>query len=180
MTVSPTVAVVRPGINRKGHATERVTRMIIRPAAEADSPDIAAMVGELLTEIMSAVQEQAFHFDLSATIDRLMEFIRQERYFVFVACDGASLIGFITLCESHSLYAEGTFGTIPELYVRPRYRSRGVGFDLLERAKAFGRSRRWTRLEATTPPLPQFDKTLSFYQREGFEISGGRKLKALI
>lgn len=153
--------------------------MIIRPAAEADSPDIAAMVGELLTEIMNAIQEQAFHFDLSATIDRLMEFIRQERYFVFVACDGAVLVGFVALYETHSLYAEGAFGTIPEFYVRPRYRSRGIGLDLLERAKAFGRSRRWTRLEVTTPPLPQFDQTLSFYRREGFEVTGGRKLALL-
>lgn len=154
--------------------------MIIRPAAEADSPDIAAMVGELLTEIVNAAQDQAFHFDLSATVDRLMDFIRQERYFVFVACDGAALIGFVTLCESHALYAEGAFGTIPELYVRPGFRSRGVGLDLVERAKAFGRSRKWTRLEVTTPPLPQFDQTLSFYQREGFAISGGRKLAVLL
>lgn len=154
--------------------------MIIRPAAEADSPDIAAMVGELLTEIMNAVQDQAFHFDLSATVDRLMEFIRQERYVVFVACDGATLVGFIALCESYALYADGAFGTIPEFYVRPDYRSRGVGADLVERAKAFGRSRHWTRLEVTTPPLPQFDQALSFYQREGFEISGGRKLGVLL
>jgi hypothetical protein len=25
--------------------------------------------------------------------------------------------------------------------------------------------------------LPQFDRTLAFYEREGFAISGGRKLK---
>ncbi len=35
------------------------------------------------------------------------------------------------------------------------------------------------RLEATTPPLPQFDKTLAFYVREGFFVTGGRKLKTL-
>lgn len=46
-----------------------------------------------------------------------------------------------------------------------------------EQAKYFGISRGWTRLEVTTPPLPQFDKTLAFYERQGFAISGGRKLK---
>ena len=33
------------------------------------------------------------------------------------------------------------------------------------------------RLEVTTPPLPEFERTLSFYETNNFEISGGRKLK---
>jgi len=135
------------------------------------------MVGELLAEIMNAIGVQAFNFDLSKTVNRLIDFINQEKYFVFVACDGASPVGFIALYESYALYAEGSFGTIPELYVRPMYRSKQVGFQLLSQAKSFGQSRNWTRLEVTTPPLPQFDKTLAFYEREDFSISGGRKLK---
>jgi hypothetical protein len=35
-------------------------------------------------------------------------------------------------------------------------------------------------LEVTTPPLPQFDIALAFYERESFEITGGRKLKVLL
>jgi hypothetical protein len=50
----------------------------------------------------------------------------------------------------------------------------------VEQAKRFGSSRGWKRLEVTTPPLPQFDKTLSFYEREEFAITGGRKLKVLL
>jgi GNAT superfamily N-acetyltransferase len=64
--------------------------------------------------------------------------------------------------------------------VRPQYRSCRVGFSLIEQAKAFGRKRSWKRLEVTTPPLPWFDKTLAFYQGEGFAIAGGRKLKVLL
>ena len=44
-------------------------------------------------------------------------------------------------------------------------------------AKGIGRLKGWTRLEVTTPPLPEFDRTLAFYQQQGFSISGGRKLK---
>jgi hypothetical protein len=44
-------------------------------------------------------------------------------------------------------------------------------------ARRLGQSRGWRRLEVTTPSLPQFDRTMAFYQREGFTISGGRKLK---
>lgn len=146
-----------------------------------DSPAIAAMVGELLHEIMNTIGVQAFNFSLDETLARLKDFIAREKYFVFFAqAEDAGLVGFITLYEGHALYAEGAFGTIPELFVRPAFRSCGVGLGLLEEAKTFGHSRGWKRLEVTTPPLPQFDKTLAFYQREGFAITGGRKLKSLL
>ncbi len=136
------------------------------------------MVGELLTEIMNAIGVQTFNFDLAETTTRLKDFLHREKYFVFVARSGSgNPAGFIALYESYALYAEGAFGTIPELYVRPQYRANGLGLHLLSQAKSFGASRKWTRLEVTTPPLPQFDRTLAFYEREGFAISGGRKLK---
>ncbi len=136
------------------------------------------MVGELLGEIMNAIGVQAFNFDLDETTTRLRDFLDQEKYFVFVARDAHhQAVGFIAIYESYALYAEGAFGTIPELYVRSDRRSSGVGTQLLSRAKSFGESRGWRRLEVTTPPLPQFQKTLAFYEREGFTITGGRKLK---
>lgn len=67
-----------------------------------------------------------------------------------------------------------------ELYVCPSYRSQGIGKMLMQSVKDFADERGWKRLEVTTPPLPQFDATLSFYEREGFEISGGRKLKVVV
>lgn len=154
--------------------------MITRTATVQDVPQIAEMVGELLAEIMAAIGEKAFNFDLGVTIERLGAVLSQEKYFVFVAFDGDRPAGFVALYESYALYAEGPFGTIPEFYVRPAYRSKELGLQLLSRAKAFGRSRGWKRLEVTTPPLPQFDRTLAFYEREGFAISGGRKLKVLL
>ena len=153
----------------------------IQKATIDDSNEIAVMVGELLDEIMAAIGIQVFNFSLDETALRLKDFIGQEKYFVFVARDGnTNAIGFVAMYEGYALYAEGAFGTIPELYVRPAYRSQGVGLRLLEQAKSFGNSRGWTRLEVTTPPLPQFDKTLLFYEREGFAITGGRKLKVTL
>mgnify|MGYP001572783064 CR=1 FL=1 len=135
------------------------------------------MVGELLAEIMNAIGVQAFNFDLAETTSRLKDFLDREKYFVFVARGrNANPVGFIALYESYALYAEGPFGAIPELYVRPEYRVNGLGLHLVSQAKSFGTLRGWTRLEVTTPPLPQFDRTLAFYEREGFAISGGRKL----
>lgn len=152
--------------------------IIIQRATADDSHEVAVMVGELLSEIMSAIGVQAFNFDLYETTARLKDFLNREEYFVFVARDDSeNAVGFVALYESYALYAEGSFGTIPELYVRPEYRSKNVGLRLVSQAKSFGTSRGWKRLEVTTPPLPQFDKTLAFYEREGFAITGGRKLK---
>ncbi len=153
----------------------------IHRATINDAHDVAVMVGELLDEIMSTIGINAFNFSLDETTARLKDFIDREQYFVFVAqSESAGIVGFIALYEAHALYAEGAFGTIPEFFVRSEFRSKNVGLRLVEQAKAFGNSRGWKRLEVTTPPLPQFDKTLSFYEREGFAITGGRKLKVAL
>lgn len=138
---------------------------------------IATMVGELLNEIMAAVQDKAFGFDHARTVDRAESWMKQGLYMVLLARVDDRPIGFLALYASYALYTEGVYGTIPEFYVRSAYRSQGIGSALLTEAKAIGQQRGWKRLEVTTPPLPQFDRSLSFYQRNGFTISGGRKLK---
>lgn len=155
---------------------------LIHRATKDQSDAIAVLVGELLQEIMDRIGIDVFHFDLEETKTRLEEFIEQEKNFVFAAQDNENgeLIGFVTVYEGFALYAEGAFGTMAELYVRPSYRSHGIGKMLTQAVKDFGNQRGWKRLEVTTPPLPQFDATLSFYEREGFEISGGRKLKKVL
>ena len=151
----------------------------IRRATLSDAHSVSILVGELLHEIMTEIGIKVFNFNIYETVVRLEDFIESEKYFVFVAEIGDNnLIGFLSLYEGYALYTEGAFGTIPELYVKPDYRSKKVGHDLLKHAKSFGNSRNLSRLEVTTPPLPEFDKTLSFYEREGFTITGGRKLKA--
>lgn len=157
-------------------------KTIIFRAIRDQSDAISILVGELLQEIMDRIGIDVFHFDFEETKARLAEFIEQEKNFVFVAQDNENgeLIGFVTVYEGFALYAEGAFGTMAELYVKPSYRSQGIGNMLIQAVKEFGDQRSWKRLEVTTPPLPQFDATLSFYEREGFEISGGRKLKRVL
>ncbi|MBU2804437.1 GNAT family N-acetyltransferase [Acidithiobacillus ferridurans] len=153
----------------------------IQRATASDAHEVAIMVGGLLHEIMSAVGMQAFNFNLHETSAKLKDFIDREKYFVFIAIgENTSQLGFIALYESYALYAEGAFGTIAELFVRPGYRSQDIGRRLIEQAKSFGNSRGWKRLEVTTPPLPQFDRALAFYEKEGFAITGGRKLKVAL
>lgn len=154
---------------------------VLRATSE-HSLQTAFLVGELLQEIMDRIGIDVFHFDLEETKERLVDFIEHGKNFVFIAIDSDTneIIGFVTVYEGYALYAEGAFGTMAELYVRPQYRSQGIGKLLIQTVKGFGDQKGWKRIEVTTPPLPQFDATLAFYEREGFEISGGRKLKSVI
>ena len=151
----------------------------ITGAEPRDARDLAAMVEELLSGIMAAIGEQFFHLDADRTEALAESWLRSGMYQVLLARDGAGsqAAGFLALYEGYALYAGGRLGIIPELYVRPSFRSQGIGASLVAAAIELGRKRGWTRLEVTTPPLPQFDRTLAFYQRQGFLVSGGRKLK---
>ena len=149
----------------------------IAEAQPEDADSVATLVGQLLHEIMAAMNDKVFDFHHDDTVVRARSWMKDGLHTVLLAHEGGEPLGFLALYESYALYTEGAYGTIPEFYVRPAHRSKGLGTALLEQARRLGQSRGWRRLEATTPPLPQFDRTLAFYQREGFSISGGRKLK---
>ena len=152
----------------------------ITTAQPSDAPAIARLVGDLLQEIMANIKTQAFVFSLAETEARTLAWMRDGSYTVLLARDGECVAGFVALAECRALYAEGRFGVIPELYVRPDRRSQGVGGALVDEAKRVARSNGWARLEVTTPPLPQFERTLACYERQGFSISGGRKMKVSV
>ena len=152
----------------------------IAAAQPVDAPIIAKLVGDLLAEIVAAIKTAAFGFSLAETEARARAWLEDGNYTVLLARDGEGAAGFIALAECRALYAEGRFGIIPELYVSPDRRSQGVGGALVNEAKRVARSNGWARLEVTTPPLPQFDRTLAFYERQGFSVSGGRKMKVSV
>ena len=138
----------------------------IEYAQPDDASVIAQMVGELLHEIMALVGTKAFGFHRDETETRARSWITDGKYSVLLARDGVQPVplGFLALYESYALYTEGVYGTIPEFYVSPSHRSKGVGAALMKEARRIGQSRGWRRIEVTTPPLPQFDRTMAFYQ----------------
>jgi len=151
--------------------------MEIKLATSQDCHELSIMTGELLQEIMDRINIKVFKFNKDETEQRARDLISANKYFVFVALRDNEYVGFVSIYESYALYAEGAYGTIPELYVRATHRSLRTGEMLLKAVKEFANTKGWERLEVTTPPLPEFDRTLSFYEKNGFEISGGRKLK---
>ena len=153
---------------------------IIAPASAKDAETVAELTRELLEEIMAMTGARHFSADTSALAALCREFLAGGEYAAYLAYHAGKSVGFITLCETRALYAGGCFGIIPECYVHPAFRGSGLGTKLLAAAREHARSRGWVRLEVTTPPLPVFDRTLHFYQTNGFDVAGGRKLKSAI
>ncbi len=154
----------------------------IRPIQMHEFYPLSIMVGDLLNEIMEKIDRKVFNFNLKETEERARGLIKDGKYWIFVAEDSKlkEIVGFVSLYESYALYTEGSYGTMPELFVKSNWRSKSVGQELLMKVSEFAKEKGWRRIEVTTPPLPEFDRALSFYKNNGFEITGGRKLKVEI
>lgn len=152
----------------------------VRPAVPADAMVIAEMAVALTEEISRQIGAPQFGLDVDVSARQCAEQLAQGRYFAFLALRDGAAVGFAGLSEGCSLYAGGRIGTIQELYVAPDARSDGTGAALLDAIGTLARERCWRRLEVCTPPLPEFARSLAFYERQGFEITGGRKLKKLV
>jgi len=138
---------------------------------------IAKLAICLLDEIVERTGIQHFDVDLPSTTDLCAEYIRNGQYHVMAVYDQDSIIGFGALCESYSMYAKGAYGIVQELYIMPQYRSRNIGRNLIQKIVDFAKTKQWKRLELCTPPVPEFDRTVKFYKANGFEITGGYKMK---
>jgi GNAT superfamily N-acetyltransferase len=153
----------------------------ITEATAEDAPTVARLVKALTDEIC---QRSAAHFDVDLVVSTALcrKLIEQGHYRVLLAIEqqGGETVGCATLCESHALYAEGSFGIIQEFYILPHYRSQQIGAQLMAAVIAQARERNWKRLELCTPPLPAFERTIVFYMQNGFEITGGRKMKRVL
>ena len=159
-----------------------VMNISIKTATAADAPVVAFLVNSLLSEIMERTGGQHFSVTDEETTELCRSLMEEGKYAAYLALDTATdtAVGCMTLCEAHALYARGTFGIIQELYISPDYRSRNVGAELLARAVEHAETLGWKRLELCTPPLPEFARALSFYEKHGFEVTGGRKMKFVL
>ncbi len=144
------------------------------------SKEIAKLAVCLTNEIIERTGIKHFDVDVLLAINLCENYVSNGLYHVMAAFDEDKIIGFGAICESHSLYAEGSFGIIQEFYVMPEYRSREVGKSLIQEIVEFAKQQKWKRLELCTPPVPEFDRTVEFYQSNGFEITGGYKMKYAI
>lgn len=135
---------------------------------------------QAVADMLAALFEEVNHTPDAEEIAAIFNHIEASDHHstLLAVDDDDDPVGVLTIVETLSLYAGGYIGVINELYVVPAYRSEGVGKILLDAAKNLAEERGWERLEVTTPG-DEFDKTLRFYEREGF-ISIGPRYKCVI
>ncbi|WP_350333024.1 GNAT family N-acetyltransferase [Coralliovum pocilloporae] len=148
----------------------------IRRADSRDCPVIAQMLAALFSELDGGEEAQGDapgKAQLEGTVRELID--GPARVWALVAEDeNEDVEGVVLLNECAAIYAGGVFGEITELYVKADARSRGVGANLVEAARAFGGKKGWKRLEVGAPDMPRWQRTFDFYSREGFELVGPR------
>lgn len=148
-----------------------------REATFKDSEIIGSLVFELTSEISELTNAQHFDIDLNSTIQRCFELIRDGHYSAIIGeCENIP-VAVVTITETYALYAGGKIGVIQEFYVSPKFRASGFGSMLIEQVQNYGKQQNWSCIELCTPPLPEFERTLRFYQKNGLIPVGGRKMR---
>ena len=142
---------------------------IVRVGTEA-----ADVVFELVLALLRELGEEASDLGTFERDRVLAAWRERERgYRVFLARDAdGKAVGLLTLTGSFAIYANGPYGLIDEMWVAPDWRSRGLGRDLLNAAKALGRELGWSRIDVTAPESARWARTRAFYEREGFAFAG--------
>jgi GNAT superfamily N-acetyltransferase len=138
---------------------------------------IASLVMQLTQEICERTNAQHFTVNLQSTAQRCEELLSAGHYAAMIGWLENVPVAVATITETYALYAGGKVGVIQEFYVIPQYRDLGVGAMLIEQVKLHGQKREWSCIELCTPPLPEFEHTLNFYQHNGFIPVGGRKMR---
>ena len=144
----------------------------VRRAEGADASTVAALVGDLLAEL--GMRKEPVD---SRALQRAAEgmYGKMDSVWAFLAEDGEGrAVGVITLSEGAAVYAFGRFGTISEIFIVPDRRSSGLGERLIGAAVDLAGERGWTRIEVGAPDVPRWQRTVEFYERNGFVHIGPR------
>ncbi len=148
---------------------------MIKIAKKKNGKDIAKLLATFGKEIFDLTGAK-INTDIELIIKLFNENLEKD-FRAFVYEINNQIVGFITFNNSFSLYAQGHFFTITELYVEKKYRCKNIGKKLLDRVIKLAKDENRTRLELTTPPLPEFQRSLNFYLKNGFDVTGGKKVK---
>ena len=120
--------------------------------------------------------ELGYTVDAAAVPARLTG-IRQESGIVLVAIDGEKMLGLIGVSAHAVLHAAGPVGLITALVVSSTARGRGVGRQLVERAKHWATDRGCVRLTVTS--AEKRADAHAFYPACGLPYTGRRFSVAL-
>ena len=149
----------------------------IRSGSPEDAGTISGFVTALTEEICAAMNSRYFNLDLEETTALCRTLMEQNRYVALLAFVQNEPVGVATLSEGCALYVGGALATVQEVYVVPEKRSQRIGAALMASIHEMGVTRQWKAIELCTPPLPEFERSIKFYEGQGFRVVGGRKMR---
>jgi GNAT superfamily N-acetyltransferase len=148
----------------------------VRAATAADVPAAAAAVGELLTELGG---RRPGAEELEAEAQALVE--DPGLGALLVARAGGELVGVLAASQVRAMHVPGRYLVIQDLWVRPDWRSRTIGADLLAAIAALAREQGLARIEVGLPQesFAGIRATEAFYLGNGFASLGIRMRRRL-
>lgn len=150
-----------------------------RAATAEDAGKISTLICALTREITQATGAELID-DVQQVTTTCKELMNAGHYAGLLAKVEQEVVAVVTYTETYALYAGGKMGLIQEFYVCPEFRSKNIGADLITKLKALGKQKEWACIELCTPPLPEFERTLAFYQKNGLSPVGGRKMREML
>lgn len=156
----------------------------VRAATYEDLPAIVAAVGDLLVELGSRPPSTS---QMSETARALLEDPRLGALLLaeadaegeegrLRAQDDERVVGVLTASYQLALHVPGRYALIQDLWVRPSWRGRAVGRELLSALFELAREQGMVRAEVGLPrdTFAEIRATEGFYVRNGFEHLGAR------
>lgn len=150
-----------------------MTAFSIAPAGLSDIP--------ALCELLALLFELEPDFSANADAQRAglsLILQRPEAGRIFVAREGESVVGMVSLLNSVSTALGGPVAWLEDLIVAPAHRGRGIGSDLIEHALSYARECGLKRITLLTGA--ENSGAQRFYRRHGFRASGMIPLRCLI
>ena len=150
----------------------------VREAGEGDVPAVAAAVGELLAELSGGGPAAAELEEASR------ELVRDRGLGALLVAEAEGedgIVGVLAASWQHAVHVPGRYGTIQDLWVHPRWRSKAIGHDLVDAFCELAREAGAQRIEVGLPreDFERIGATEAFYRANGFEHLGPRMRRKL-
>lgn len=129
---------------------------------------ILPLLKELYLEL--GEEEESIPFLNKKLIEDILSSKQTDIYIIYNHNNEA--IGITTLTETQAIYAGGKYGVIDEMFVKPGYRSKNIGTQLIQNIKAIAVTKGWRRIDVTAPTEERWKRTVDFYEKNGFVFTG--------
>lgn len=148
--------------------------ILVERATHKDIDSIIFLLKELYSEL--GEESESINY---LNEEFLNHILNSEQTEIFLAkTSDHTLTGVLTLTESQSIYAGGTYALLDEMYIKPEFRSSGIGSSLIAKIKEMGKQRNWKRIDVTAPTEERWKGASNFYEKCGFVFTGSKlKLK---